>query len=176
MPTLYFFDPRADIFEPIAQLLKTATAKDSYFLESSRNHALARWDWTPTSGSGSSGPQNPGHHPTRPLDTIEFRADIACRGKTHSDAWLMVQQLLTASRRIKAAAGRLESWRVEESSDQAATLKNVVTVTMSWRMPLLEVPLDAASTTEPVTITDAQLDTSATEYGANDGTLIAPLG
>jgi len=174
--TVYYFDPRADIFVPLAQLLKTATGKDSYYLESSRNHALARWDWTPTNGNASAGPQNPGRFPQRSLDSIDFRADIACRAKTHGDAWLMVQQFMTGARQLKAAAVRLESWRVEESSDQAATLKNVVTITVMWRMPLLEVPLDAASTTEPVTITDAQLDTSAPEYGTDDGTLIAPLG
>ena len=174
MAETYFFDPKADVFDPIAALLERVTGLKSYFLESSRNHAASRWDWTPTTGGPAQGPQMPGRHPVRPLETIDFRCDIACRGKTHADAWRMVQQLLSASREVKAAAGRLESWRVEESSDQAATLKNVVTVTMAWAQPLLEQPLTVA--TQAVEITAAQLDTSGTDYDTDDGTLIAPLG
>lgn len=172
----YFFDPIDDIFTPIAAKLKAATGKDSYFLEPSRNHALSRWDWMPTSGN-ISGPEQIGVDTTsgqRPLASLDFRCDIACRGKTHAEAWRMVQELLSASRAVKAAAGAIEAWRVEPSSDQAATLKNVVTVTMLWRRPLLEQPLDAP--TAPVTIQDVAFDTSSPTYGDNDGTLIAPQG
>lgn len=172
----YFFDPVADIFEPIAAKLEAATGLKSYFLEQSRNHAATRWDWTPTAGSVA-GPEMVGNDTTagqRALGTVEFRAEIACRGKTHGDAWRMMQELLSASRSIKAASGRIESWLVEESSDQASTLKNVVKVTMVWPRPLLEQPLDAP--TVPVTIQHVQFDTETEPYGTDDGTLIAPMG
>lgn len=168
----YFFAPVADVFAPIAAALETATTKKSYFLEQSKNRALERWDWTPTQGAAGMKLDNPGRFPQRVLDGTEFRCDIACRGKTFDVAWLMVQQLLTASRAIKAAAGRMEGWRVEDSSDQASTLKSVVTVTLVWTMPLLEQSLDV--TLAP--ITNVQFDTTSAPYGVDNGTLIVPTG
>lgn len=175
-PAQFFFDPEEDIFKPIATLLETATGKKSYFLEPSRNHAAVRWDWTPTQGAAGIKLDNPGHFPQRQLDSTEFRCDIACRGKTHGDAWKMLQQLLSASRRVKYASGRMETWRVEESSDQAATQKTVITVTMVWTMPLLEQPLDAQTKVAPATITNVQFDTTSSPYGVDDGKLIVPTG
>lgn len=172
-PDEYFFDPIADVFTPVKDLLKTATGKDSYFLEPSRNHAIERWDWTPRDGTAAQGPDNPGPHPQRSLDTVDFRCDIACRGRTYTAAWLMLQQLVSACRRVKCAAFRIEGYATTESSDQAATLKTVVIATVVFKMPLLEQPLDKGTTT--ATIEHAEFDTSP-PYGDDDGTLIAPLG
>lgn len=170
----YFFAPVADIFTPIATYLQTNTGFSSYFLEQSKNHALERWDWLPTNGSGGKSLDNPGRFPARVLDSIDFRVDVACRSKTFDGAWKMLQQFLTAARRIKHASGHLESWRVEDSSDQGATLKTVVTITYVWTMPLLEQPIDRPA--EAKTIAAVKFDTTSAPYGVDDGTLVVPLG
>lgn len=176
MPGPYFFDPVADLFEPISAALKAATGKESYFLEQSKNHAVERWDWMPTTGAAA-GPETPGLDTTsgqRALCSIDFRCDIACRAKTVGGAWQMAQLFISASRKVKAASGVLEGWRIAETSDQPATQKNVVYLTMVWRRPLLELPLDAGTT--PVVIKHVEFDTTSAPYGDDDGTLVAPQG
>jgi hypothetical protein len=107
----YYFDPELDVFKPIADLIELWTGFKSYYQQKGQNHAVQRFDWTPTNGNAK-GPVNPGYaaSPNRPLADIEYRADIACRGKTGGEAWRMVQILLTASRQVKGAAGVLEAW------------------------------------------------------------------
>lgn len=168
----YFFAPVADVFTPIAAELELYTGLKSYFLEQSKNHALDRWDWQPTQGTGGLVDMTGGIN--RPLTQIEFRCEIACRAKTHDNAWYMAQQFLTATRKVKAASARLESWTVSPSSDQAATLKNVIVLTMVWTMPLLEQDLEKSTSLAP--IAHVQFDTSDPQYGVDDDTLIAPLG
>jgi hypothetical protein len=167
----YYFDPEQDVFQPIADLIELWTGFKSFYQESSRNHALQRFDWTPTTGVAK-GPVNPGYAngPNGPLADIDFRADIECRGKTGAEAWRMLQILLTASRRTKFAAGQLESWSMEPSSNQASTLKTVVRATVSWSMPLLEI--DLTNETTRVTFIAANFDT--TSPPPNPGDLIAP--
>lgn len=168
----YFFAPKADLFDPIAALLEATTATKSYLLEQSRNHAVARWDWLPTEGPFS-GPSMVGDSP-RVLADVEFRCDVACRAKTFDQAWLMAQQFGSALRRIKFAGGKIESWKVTESSDQAATLKTVLVLTVVWIAPFIEQPLGNATT--KAIVTSVGFDTTSDDYGEDDNSLIAPSG
>jgi hypothetical protein len=171
----HFFDAEADVFDKVSALIETWTGFKSYYQQNSTNHAIQRFDWTPVGGVASQ-PLNPGraHAANRPLWDIEFRCDIACRGKTSGEAWRMAQIVLTAIRQTHAANAKLESWRPTETSDQAATLKTVVFLTVVWKLPLME--LDLTNEVTRVTFIDAHFDTSTPPYGVDDDTLIAPLG
>ena len=169
----YYFGPKADVFDPIAALIKLATGVDSFFLENSTNRKPTHYGWQPLEGSFASN-RLAGQGP-RVLADVEWGVSVLCRGPTHDEAWRMAQVFASAARRVKAAAFKLISWSVAPSSSQPATLKTDVILTCSFTMPFLEQRLETEGQ-EGTEILHVAFDLTSPPYGTNDGTLIAPLG
>jgi hypothetical protein len=176
----YYLGPEADVFEPVAALLKTAHGTPSYFLEQSTNRPPTHYEWQPLGGAFS--PATMVGKAPRELATCEWRCLILCRAasvkggpSSHDLAWRMAQRLASACRRLFVASFSLNSWSVPESSQQPATLKTDLILDVSFKLPFLEQRLETEGV-EPVTLTAVDFDKTAPPYGTDDGTLRPPLG
>jgi hypothetical protein len=167
-------NPQADIFDPIAEALDTATSVKSFFgaKHLAANGAPPRYVWVPTTGAFD-GPREVGGYP-RALTDVLMTFDVHCWAATFDGAWALVRNLVTAVRMApgqKWGGAWYELGAVDALPSEASLRGWVLTVPISLRIPLLESDLDG-QTYVPVTIESVVLDDSQGVDG--DGTLTAP--
>ncbi len=161
-------NPQADIFEPVAALLESATEVKSYFgaKHLSANGAPPRYVWVPTTGTPGAA-MEVGDYP-RGLVDVAMTFEVHCWHGTFDQAWALLVNLVSAL--FQTEAVHYEIGTVDALPSEDGLNGWVLTVPVMVRVPVFETDMPTARFV-PVVIETVAIDGSQGIFG--DGILDA---